>query len=62
MFLKMNDAKTEVILISSKTLALGVPPPTVQIGASSASPSDIVKGLGVLFDKHLTMNQHIASV
>ena len=62
MFLKMNDAKTEVILISSKTLASRVPPPTIQIGTSSASPSDVVKSLGVLLDRHLTMEQHIASV
>ena len=36
--------------------------PDLQIGESSISPTDLVRNLGVMFDKFINMNDHVTSV
>lgn len=60
--LKLNDAKTEILLISSKQIAKKLDCPSIVIGDAHVEPSDVVKSVGVLMDKHLTMEQHVSAV
>ena len=59
--LKLNDDKTEVVHFSSRYLPR---PPTVNIlvGDSEISPSGSARNIGVMFDKHMTMSEHIQKV
>ena len=60
--LKMNDSKTEVLLISSKQLARKINCPSIIIGDSGVAPSVVAKSLGVIMDRHALMEEHITSV
>lgn len=60
--LKMNDSKSEVLLISSKQISKKVTCPSISIGGHLVHPSDVVKSVGVLLDKHASMEQHVTSV
>ncbi|PIK52095.1 hypothetical protein BSL78_10997 [Apostichopus japonicus] len=60
--LKMNDSKTEVLLISSKHLARKIECPSIIIGDHQVEPSDMAKSIGVIMDKHASMEDHITSV
>ncbi|PIK38248.1 hypothetical protein BSL78_24925 [Apostichopus japonicus] len=60
--LKMNDSKTEVLLISSKHLARKIECPSIIIGDHQVEPSDVAKSIGVIMDKHASMEDHITSV
>ncbi|KAK6168440.1 hypothetical protein SNE40_020971 [Patella caerulea] len=56
-FLKLNDDKTEVILISRKSLSQAI-----KIGDSTITSSHSVKNLGVYFDHDLKMKSHISTI
>ena len=58
--LKLNDDKTEVMIISSSRMstALSIP----DIGNASVPFSDIVKNLGVTLDCHLSLKTHVLNV
>jgi hypothetical protein len=60
--LKMNDSKTEVLLISSKQLSRKIDCPSIMIGDHQVEPSDVAKSIGVIMDKHASMEEHISSV
>ena len=60
--LKMNDSKTEVLLITSKQLSKKVTCPSISIGGHLVKPGEVVKSIGVLLDKHCSMEQHVTSV
>jgi hypothetical protein len=60
--LKMNDSKSEVLLISSKQLHKKIDCPNVIIGDSNVKPGDVAKLLGVVLDKHISMEEHIAAI
>ena len=47
--LKLNDSKTEYLLLHSKILAKPTPP-SITIGDEAIAPSDSAKNLGVIFD------------
>ena len=59
--LKINDAKTEIVHISSrfrsKTTA-----PSVQVGTADIKPVEGVRDLGVFIDNQLTMSNHVSNV
>lgn len=59
--LKLNDDKTEIVHFSSKYLPR---PPimNIQVGDSKITPSDIAKNIGVIFDKVMSMSDHISKV
>ena len=57
-FLKLNDDKTEVIILHSRYQAS----PTftsINIGQESITPSNSVRNIGVLFDSNMTLQPHI---
>jgi hypothetical protein len=61
--LKMNEDKTEFLVISSKQLANKIPsPPSLSVGSHTITPSATAKGLGVTMDSQASMEAHISSV
>jgi len=60
--LKLNDSKTEILLISSKQISKKLECPSIIIGDTSVEPKDVVKSVGVLMDKHITMEDHVSAV
>ena len=59
MKLKMNDAKTEYILIGTKQQLSKCQNVSITIGNSVIQPSDCIRNLGAYFDKNMSMEQHI---
>ena len=60
--LKLNETKTEAILISSKPVSTTLPQVSFKIGTASVIASDVVKYIGVFLDKNLNMNDHINAI
>ena len=60
--LKLNDAKTEFFIATSPHNYKKLPELQLTIGDLRINPSEIIKNLGVLFDRHMTMYDHISSV
>ncbi len=60
-FLKLNDLKTELLLIGSRYFAL-IPCSHIQIGNEQVPTSVSVQNLGVIFDSGITLEAHIKSV
>ena len=59
--LKLNQDKTELLLISSRyrqSLALTY----LQVGEKKICPSESVRNLGVQFDQHARMHGHVKKV
>ncbi len=59
--LKINDDKTEFLIISSPRAKLAFNP-SLKIGEVTVEPTSSCRNLGVLFDKHLSMESHIVNV
>lgn len=59
--LKLNDDKTEVLTITSKHQA-PTDPVTLQIGNTTVASKPVVRDLGVLLDRHMSMDKHVNSV
>ena len=59
--LKMNDSKTEILLITSKQVSQKLTCPSVSIADHLATPSDVARSVGVLLDKHASIEQHITA-
>ncbi len=60
-FQKVNDSKTELIILSS----MFQPPvnfPEFKVGDEVIKPSEVVRDLGVLFDSHMRMDKHVQSI
>ena len=57
--LKMNDDKTEFIVISSKQSAHKFQKPHLNIGDALVSSTDVVRNIGAIFDSHMTMEKQI---
>ncbi len=57
--LKLNDEKTEAILIGTKHNLRAVTETSLTVGQSSISFSPKVKSLGVVIDSNLTMEAHV---
>ena len=60
--LKLNDSKTEAMLCGSESNLAKVNLSSIKVGSADISLSDVVRDLGVLVDKRLTMVDHINSV
>ena len=61
--LKLNDNKTELMLVTSRrTKHLHSLPTTINIGNAQISFKQSVKNLGITFDCHLTMNAHVSKI
>ena len=58
--LKLNDDKTEVMIISSSRMSTALSiPDSFDIGNASVPLSDTVKNLGVTLDCHLSLKTHV---
>ena len=60
-FLKLNDEKTEFMILSKKQCSMDSPV-TIKMGQSTVRSVDKVKNLGVIFDNNLTMECQIANI
>jgi hypothetical protein len=62
--LKLNNEKTEFLLISSKFKSnlQTLKELEIIIGDSSVKPQNSVRNLGVLFDQHMTLEQHVNQI
>ena len=61
--LKLNDNKTELMLVTSKrTKHLHSLPTSITIGNSQKTFKKSVKNLGFTLDCHLTMNAHVSNI
>jgi hypothetical protein len=61
--LKMNNEKTDVLLISTKPVAKKIPDVTFLIvGGREVAIESTVRYIGVYLDQHLTMEEHINAV
>lgn len=57
--LKLNQEKTELIIFTPKNHPQAVSLRTIHVGDCTVCESDCIKSLGVLLDKHLTMEKQI---
>ncbi len=60
--LKLNPSKTELLLITSKTIYTKLVCPTISICDTLIEYSEVVKTIGILLDKHIAMERHVTSV
>ena len=61
--LKLNDDKTEVMIISSSRMSTALSiPDSFDIGNASVPFSDTVKNLGVTLDCHLSLKTHVLNL
>ena len=61
--LKLNDNKTEIMLVTSKgTKHLHNLPTSITMGNANIPIKQSVKNLGVTLDCHLTMNVHVSNI
>ena len=60
--IKFNEAKTDALVVHSKSSRCKPAALPLIVGESSILPSDSVRNLGVILDKHLTMQQQIGSI
>lgn len=56
-----NNDKTEFLCITSKYMRTVPSIPTIKIVDCLVSPTDCARNLGVVFDKHLSLRQHISA-
>ena len=61
-FLKLNDSKTEVLLIGTKSKLKQLPNLALHIGDDSIAPSEVVRNIGAMFDSTLSMKHHVATI
>ena len=60
--LKMNDDKTEFLVISSKPVSRMFAMPSLKVGEQSIVPSSTARNLGGIKDPHVSMVAHILSI
>ena len=58
----MNDAKTEVMLITPRRMATNIECPALVIGDYTVAPSPFVRNLGVILDSVAAMERQINAV
>ena len=61
-FVKLNDDKTEYLVISSPHMQNKIVPQNLQVGCVSVPPSENARNLGVFFDQCMKMYKHISKV
>ncbi len=60
--LKLNEDKTEFLIISSKQSATKITPLPLTIGDLDIEPATKASGLGVLLDSHASMEAHVNNI
>ncbi|KAK6167714.1 hypothetical protein SNE40_021678 [Patella caerulea] len=61
-FLKLNDDKTEYLIIGSNTNLNKLSDTPVQVGQNYITPSKSARNIGVIFDCQMSMESHINSI
>ena len=56
---KMNDTKTEYIIIGTRQQLAKCDNSSITIGDSTIQAADCIRNLGAHFDKHMSMEQHV---
>ena len=60
--LKLNEDKTEVLIITPSRQSTKVNIPTVKIGNCDIEPTPCARNLGATFDMHMTSEPHVSSI
>ena len=60
--LKINDSKTEFILIGTKKQLEKVSSMKIKVGKSNIPPSKQARNIGVIFDSNLSMIPHVNQI
>ena len=60
--LKMNDDKTEFLVISSKSIARGIVSPMLHIGDHQVVATSTARNIGVMMDSKASMEAHVLLV
>ena len=61
-FLKLNDSKTELMVLGSKAQIEKVDIEHIRVGDSCIVPATSVRNLGVMIDSNLTMDCHVTAM
>ena len=60
--LKLNDGKTEFMIIGTQQQLSKVTIDTLQVGETATTPASEVKDLGCWFDRYLKMDIHVNNI
>lgn len=60
-YLKLNDDKSQFVMLGSKQQLAKSVTPNLNIGSSSITPVKKVRNLGVIFDSNMTMESQVSS-
>ncbi len=60
--LKLNDSKTEFIIVGTPAMQRKVSIPHIMVGDDRITPSNQVRDLGSQLDKHLTLVPHVSNI
>ena len=60
--LKLNHNKTEFFIAGTTQGLAKLPPVELKVGNDMIKPSSSVRNLGIIFDNHMSMTQHINSL
>ena len=58
----INDSKTEFVIIGSRKQLAKISVDSVTVGDAIIKPVTTVRNLGVLFDQHMKMSDHIGKI
>lgn len=61
-FLKLNDDKTEIIIITPPSLSGHLQDVNFQLGATSVNPAMHVRDLGVIWDSSMNFEKHVTTL
>ncbi len=60
--LKLNDDKTEFIIIGTRQQRSKIDIPHININGTDIAPTSTVRNLGVMFDSEMSMKAHVSSI
>jgi len=60
--LRINDSKTEFLIVGSQSQLAKIKVDSITVGDTVIKPVTSVQNLGVWFDQHMSMNDHISKV
>ena len=60
--LKMNESKTEFLVISSRQAACKIQTPTLNIGGHTIVPTNSARNIGVIMDSQASMEAHVNNI
>jgi len=60
--MKVNEKKTQMIVIGTPAILRNVPPVTIAFNGSQIHDSKVIRNLGVMVDRHLNYQAHVDAV